>query len=87
MSYKITIEHITVKTVHKGGDWEVLGDKEVERDPNFNISKDELTTRIETVRGYTPQIEVKEDVTETLLEQTVGELDLTAVIKAINGIK
>ncbi len=39
------------------------------------------------VMGYTPKIIKEEHVEIEILKQTVADLDLTTVIKAINGIK
>ena len=36
--------------------------------------------------GYTPEIEKKVDVERTIYKQNTDQLDLVAVIKAINGI-
>lgn len=87
MSYEITITE-TRRVVRKvGREWAVIGSREVERDSTFYSSDpNEPKTRIEEVRGYTPEIE--KDVTETreVLKQTVDELDLPSVIKAINKI-
>lgn len=40
----------------------------------------------DAVYGYTPDIEREVDVTRDILKQTVKDLDLAAVIKAINNI-
>ena len=37
-------------------------------------------------RGYTPQIETTKKVQREVFKQNVSELDLIAVIKAVNGI-
>jgi hypothetical protein len=38
-------------------------------------------------KGYTPQEKAMKSRTLTVLEQTVDEMDLQSVIKAINGIE
>ena len=45
--------------------------------------RDELPT----IYGYTPEIEKEVEVTTKVLEQTVDDLDLVAVIRAVNGLK
>ena len=36
--------------------------------------------------GYTPQVESKKKVSRVIYTQNLEDLDLTAVIKAVNGI-
>lgn len=70
MAYTITITKTETVTRKVGKEWKVIG-----QDPDQT-----------DVYGYTPEIE-KEVETETkILEQTVVDLDLHAVIKAINGL-
>ncbi len=89
MSYKIVItEQRTVKKL-VGKDWCVIGTREVPREEQFYRHKDEPDepkTRIEEVRGYTPEIEKPVTETVELLSQTVETLNLPAVIKAVNGL-
>ncbi len=87
MSYKIVItEQRTVKKL-VGKEWNVIGTKEVARDRAFyGSNKDEPKTRIEEVRGYTPEIEKPVTETVEILSQTVETLNLPAVIKAVNGL-
>lgn len=86
MPYKITIEktHEVRCTLPKR--WEVIGEKEVARDTEFIHTAEEKTTRIETIRGYTPEVETIQTETVKILEQSVDELDLPAVIRAINKL-
>lgn len=37
--------------------------------------------------GYTPETATKKNITRTILEQNVENLDIVNVIKAINGIE
>ncbi len=88
MSYKITItETRTVKKIC-GKDWAVVGTKEVEREASFvaPMGADEPKTRIEEIRGYTPEIEKNVSETVEILSQSVETLNLPEVIKAINGM-
>jgi len=67
--------------------WETLETKEVPREHNFySDDPKEPKTRIEQVRGWTPEIEQDEEVETKVLEQTVDSLDLSKVIKAINNL-
>ena len=69
------------------GEWTVVGTKEVARDKSFyDYGKDEPRTRIEEVRGYTPDREKDVEVITEVLKQTVENIDLPQVIKAINGL-
>lgn len=38
-------------------------------------------------KGYAPTVPVIRESSESIFEQTVTELDLTEVVKAVNGIK
>lgn len=71
MKYTITIQQEREETRLTGREWQVL--------------KQDADGKPE--RGYTPQVEERRIVKVTVLEQTVDELDIVAVIKAINGIE
>jgi hypothetical protein len=88
MSFEIVItEKRQVKTVIRKS-WEKVGEKEVEREVKFYSSRDETEpmTRIEAVYGYTPEVEGIVNETREVLKQSVDELDLPAVIRAINKL-
>jgi len=87
MSYEIKItEKREVKKL-VGKNWEVIGTKEVPREKEYYADrKGEPETRIEEIRGYTPEIEKTVIETRDVLSQVVDELDLSAVIKAINNL-
>lgn len=85
--FKITIEE--TKTVKKivGKEWAIIGTKEVPRDESYyRQDKDEPKTRIEEVRGYTPETEKNVEVKTTVLTQEIETIDLAKVIKAINNL-
>lgn len=84
---KITItETKTVKQV-VGKEWAIIGTKEVPREQAFyRDDKSAPKTRIDEVRGYTPEIERVVEVTNTVLIQEVETMDLSKVIKAINNL-
>jgi hypothetical protein len=87
MSYEITItERRDVKKL-VGKDWAVVGTREVARNEGFYAGSDiEPKTRVESVHGYTPEIEKTISESREVLKQTVDVLDLSAVIKAINRL-
>jgi len=87
MSYKITITQIATIESVAGKEWVQIGTKEVPReDRYFQQDKDEPKTRLEPVYGYSPEISKRKIMTEEVFTQTVPDLDLAAVIKAINKI-
>jgi len=69
--FKITIEHETEETQTKGREWKVIGSKENDI-PEY---------------GYTPEIQKVVQISRTIYMQTVNELDLPAVIAAVNAKK
>lgn len=73
---KISKVETVVKTV--GREWEVIGQEE-----HTGSSGD--TTMIDK-RGYTPEIQKSVEVETDVYSQVVEDMDLSAVIKAINGI-
>jgi len=86
--FEITIkEKRTVKKV-VGNVWAVIGEKEEIREISMYDPRDADAprTRIAQVYGYTLEIEKAVDEEREVLKQTVDELDLAAVIKAINKL-
>jgi hypothetical protein len=80
VSYKVTIERTEVRKVIQRPEWVKIGEKEVPREAILG------GTRIESVMGHTPEIEVRKEVTEKMLEVTVDELDLHRVVAAALGM-
>ena len=68
--YKVTVELTEMVTKTEGKEWAVCG-------------HDEEGQRL---YAYTPEIEKEVEVTEVIYTQLVANLDLNAVIKAINKI-
>ncbi len=85
--FKITIEETKTVREIRGKEWVVVATREVPRESQYyQAKKDEPQTRIEEVRGYSPEIEKEVEVTNTILVQEVDTLDLASVIKAINNL-
>ncbi len=86
MSYKITITETRQVRKTLGKEWAVIGEKEVERDEQLIREASDPKTRIETIRGYTPEVETLVNETRDVLVQTIDDLDLPAVIRAVNKL-
>ena len=86
MAYKIKIIEVTTKTTKTKRKWEKLSTKEVARDRQFVSGPDDEKTRFEDVMGWTPYTEEEIEVEVERFSQTVEDLDLKEVIKAINDI-
>lgn len=69
--YRITVTDTGTETKVKGRVWEQGVDPENKPDGY----------------GYTPEIEKVVDYSRTIFEQNRDDLDLVAVIKAVNGIE
>ena len=70
--FTIKITETDTETTFCGGDWEKgAADSTQERPDGY---------------GYSPQIEKKEAITREVFSQNTDDLDLVAVIKAVNGI-
>lgn len=93
--YKITITKTATETQNSGREWKVVGKRLVTeedlRSSAYNAR--DLTQKVLAANvimfeemGYTPVIEKEVEVERTIYEQTVDDLNMTAVIKAINKI-
>lgn len=71
MSYRITIQKVETITEKRRGEYTVIGTQ-----PNG-----------EPEYGYPPVIDTETKKDEKVYEQVVAELDLPAVIKAINQLQ
>ncbi len=87
MPFKITIEETKEVIATTGKEYVQIDTEEVERDDRWGSQPDEPKTRIKPVYGYSPEIEKKVTVKREVLTQTVDELDVNKVIRAINGIE
>lgn len=94
--YKITITKTATETKQSGHDWAVIGQRLVTEEdlkPSAYESRSEVKERLLAAnvimfeeRGYTPVIEKEVVIDRMIFEQTVDDLDMTAVIRAINKI-
>ena len=70
--YKIVVTKYSEEDRLTKREWKAGADPESEREDGY---------------GYTPQVREIREVEREVLRQEIPELDLTAVIKAINNIK
>lgn len=93
--FKITIEEIKTTKVMQDGPWVVIdripwtNDELEEKASNAYGARHETLIQKEPlheIRGYAPQKEVTEKTTTKIFEQTVDDLDMSDVIKAINRL-
>ena len=70
--YKITIEEEQYEEALTSQQWLKGGSGQVSEDGEY---------------GYTPQIKTQKKVNRTVFSQNLDDLNLTAVIKAVNGIE
>lgn len=92
MSYEITIKQSITKKSIGNKEWKVIGEKpwtdEDLRDECKYQDRDKFLEARPTqqVYGYTPETVTERIVEVELLKQTVEDLDLASVIKAINKL-
>lgn len=89
--YKITIEKIENEKVTKKGEYAVVEKRpytqaELDEANNGFIKDDTEPQSLKSVYGYLPEYEVIREKKTDILEQSVEDLDVVAVIKAINKI-
>ena len=87
--YEIRITKKEFKEVPRGGEWTVIEKRPYTQEElkEYNpLAQKEYANGIKEVRGYTPDRVVQEEVTRDILRQDVEELDVPAVIKAINKL-
>lgn len=94
--YKITITKTEVQTQNGGKEWKVVSRRLVTEDDlkTSAYNSRDLTQKVLAANvimfdemGYTPVIEKEVEVERMIYEQTVDDLNMTAVIKAINKIE
>jgi len=96
MPYEITIKRTTTKTVTKRGEWTVVDKRpwkatevteEVDKSYIYRSTDQFLEKNpLKEILGYAPDVQAEQTESTEILKQTVDELDLPAVIKAINKI-
>ena len=95
MSYEITVKKITEREVVRRGEWRVIDKRpwtddelQQERISSYYHNEQGVLSRapLKEVLGYCPDVCVTETVETELLKQTVDDLDLAAVVKAINKL-
>ena len=86
--YKITIEKVTQNKKLVKGDWVIVDQRPyTNADMKDSFSGTSYEGKTKSVYGYLEDKEVEVDSTIKVLEQTVDDIDLVSVIKAINNIK
>lgn len=92
MPYEITITRKETVECNKRGDYTVVDrrpwtQKELSESSGYGNTDAFLKTNpLKEVRDYAPDWRGYETKTTEVLKQTVDELDLAAVIKAVNGL-
>ena len=86
--YKVTIEKIENITALEKGAWVKVADVPYSKDDmETTFDQQSYSGKTKTVYGYLDDKEVTREKSTKVLEQTVEDLDLVSVIKAINNIK
>lgn len=85
MSFKITIEETKEVVKVAGHEWAQIDTEEVAREDRY-LEPGDPKTRIKPVMGYSPEIRKTVTVTQQVYCQIVADLDLGAVITAINEL-
>lgn len=87
--YEITIKKIEIVTQTRKSSWEAVSERplskqDVEEAHFSDVSQ--YQDKLKKVYGYTPTLNEQVEVSHEILKQTVEDLDLNKVIKAINGL-
>lgn len=92
MKYEITITKVEEVTVTKNGPWTVvdtvpwttsnMGDETL----YGGVQQFLECNPLKEIKGYAPSVQVTETVRTEVLKQSVDQLDLAAVIKAVNNL-
>ncbi|MBE2178903.1 MAG: hypothetical protein IAE97_00320 [Chthoniobacterales bacterium] len=94
IKYIITITKLETRTTKEPGNYTVIDkrpwtQKELSEEGAAlygGLKKFLDDQPLKEVRGYAPDVSITRDVETQVLRQTVESLDLSAVIKAINGL-
>lgn len=92
MSYEITVTRKDIKTVTKRGEYTVIGERpwtgaDFDAACRYQNHQEFLKDNpVQKIYGYAPSWEGTEETKTEVLRQNVEELDIAAVIKAINNL-
>lgn len=87
--YKVTIIEIEEVEVTRRGQWTTIEERpytEEELNDMASYDRNQCEGKIKKVLGYTPDVKSIDDKETKILEQTVENLDIGKVIKAINDL-
>ena len=86
--YEIIIKKTELVKQKVGKNWTQTGERPITKEDAANAfaCPDSYDGKMSNVYGYTPEIEKEVEVERTILKQTIEELDLASVIKAINKL-
>lgn len=89
--YEISITKIEMKELPAGKNWAVVAERPITeedvRESPFSYDDEDIAKfNLKQIYGYTPAQTKLKEVTTTVLKQQVEQLNLVAVIKAINSI-
>lgn len=87
--YVVTVTRVEKVEVLKQGEWGVVETRLYTEEEMQTMGGDPERFRGETktIRGYPPDRVVTEDRVTNIYSQTLEQLDLAAVVAAINGLK
>ena len=92
MKYQITILKIEEVEVTKRGDHSLIDERpwttdELQSEAMYQDKSDFLERKpVKKIYGYAPSYQTTEKKETEVLRQTVEEIDMPAVIKAVNGL-
>ena len=86
--YEIIIKKTETITKPCGKDWKVIEQRPVTKEDVENAfgAEESYDGKMKDVYGYTPGIDKPIEEEREVLRQTVEELDLATVIKAVNNL-
>ena len=85
--YKVTIEKIETYTKVMPGEWCIVDTRPYTKEEAEKAYEYQFKNELKEVRGYAPDVKKTIETNTRVLEQTINDLDLVAVIKAINKIE
>ena len=86
--YKVTIEKMERKRQEVNGEWKVIDNRPyTKKEVNDSAFPDDLKGQLKEILGYTPTSEKFVKSEKEVYMQIVDNMDLSKVIKAINGME